>query len=1019
MLNEESPLPPFEDRKNIVEIKFAALIAEKNLAFETAQSILSFFQDLGEDPKVLKSMTMNRNKAPKIISNVLCVREQKQLVDKLQNTKFSIFVDKTSDVTNDKWMTFLVWYVDPKTLNVRTELLELIHLDASDCSAEKLFITFRNKMWKKQIPFENIVALSCDNASVMTGKHESFQTKLQQYCKNLITMPCPCHASALVANAACNAIPHTCEELLRKVASFISNSPKRVCIFSQFQKSFSFDGTCRKILKLSETRWLSRHACVARLNENWDVLLKYLQKEQFSEKSKSGAALLSMMQNPEIHAYLLFLEYILDAFNKFNAFFQTEEIKVHLLQSAAENLLKTVLKNVIKAPLLNFVSEGTINPLLACNRLFPDRVMVREACQDLDQLNQDHGEIVQSVYDNCLTFHNIAAKEIRDRLFIKDEFMSKLRIFEPKFTLQQEDEKNSPNNSVQDVLFVAQRFDGFDEEMLKEKWQSLNLDFASQQKTKIINLSFDEAWKTIMATKKVDGKYKYSVLRLKKFLNIHTTLLLQNIEQLQNKTRIIICTIDIHCLITLKCCAGCPTVFKTSNGFRKDIKKYYELQNTPLSNAPTHDINNDFAFVPDHDNNHAEINEDVDNFMYENNEDIKQNIFHYVTNLYLLKFPDLTITKILAAMSELIFPLLDNIVSIPDLNKREDLANKFKYSFENYLTKYGRNKFFKGDMNEPIQVSHGIRFDKKYDNETQRYKQIPITNTFTYIPLLKTLQFLWPSIGKFRFHIYIPGIFFDEFEVCNLLGSKTDIHKIEAFYFVINNFPMHINSTLENILLLALYYTANIKQFGLHPVLQKIINNIKILKTEGIFIESLNISIKGTLVSLVFDNLGGAMLLGMNEKNFNSFANQLDYANNDTINFYGIRSKSSLFNLTYFSPSINCNVDIMHDFLEGICQRDLDLHKRANLPSVICLNKLKTFNKWKLLMKEFNISLTLTDHIITHYIIKKIKKICFFLFIKNMCVCSLHFKQEDYITSTGKVIIFCFLFFLRFYKLFL
>ncbi|EGI69925.1 hypothetical protein G5I_01309 [Acromyrmex echinatior] len=33
---------------------------------------------LGEDPKVLKSITMNRNKAPKIIKNVLCVREQER-----------------------------------------------------------------------------------------------------------------------------------------------------------------------------------------------------------------------------------------------------------------------------------------------------------------------------------------------------------------------------------------------------------------------------------------------------------------------------------------------------------------------------------------------------------------------------------------------------------------------------------------------------------------------------------------------------------------------------------------------------------------------------------------------------------------------------------------------------------------------------------------------------------------------------------------------------------------------------
>lgn len=96
---------------------------------------------------------------------------------------------------------------------------------------------------------------------------------------------------------------------------------------------------------------------MVRLNENWDVLLKFLQEEQLSEKSKSGAALLSVMQNPEIQAYLLFLEYILDAFNKFNAFFQAEETKVHLLQSAAEDFLKTILRNV-KNSVIKFCFNG-------------------------------------------------------------------------------------------------------------------------------------------------------------------------------------------------------------------------------------------------------------------------------------------------------------------------------------------------------------------------------------------------------------------------------------------------------------------------------------------------------------------------------------------------------------------------------------------------------------------------------------------------------------------------------------
>jgi len=48
-----------------------------------------------------------------IIKNVLCVREQERLVAKLHNNKFSIFVDET-DLTNDKWIMFLVHYVNPQ-----------------------------------------------------------------------------------------------------------------------------------------------------------------------------------------------------------------------------------------------------------------------------------------------------------------------------------------------------------------------------------------------------------------------------------------------------------------------------------------------------------------------------------------------------------------------------------------------------------------------------------------------------------------------------------------------------------------------------------------------------------------------------------------------------------------------------------------------------------------------------------------------------------------------------------------
>ncbi|EZA53842.1 hypothetical protein X777_06646, partial [Ooceraea biroi] len=99
--------------------------------------------------------------------------ETERVIHNIQNTKFSIFIDETSDLTNEKWMTFFVRYVDSESLDVRSQLVKLIDIDARDCSAEKLFNAFQSEMYKFQIPFTNILSLSCDNASV-TGKHVSF-----------------------------------------------------------------------------------------------------------------------------------------------------------------------------------------------------------------------------------------------------------------------------------------------------------------------------------------------------------------------------------------------------------------------------------------------------------------------------------------------------------------------------------------------------------------------------------------------------------------------------------------------------------------------------------------------------------------------------------------------------------------------------------------------------------------------------------------------------------------------------
>jgi len=79
----DDSLLPFEERKKAAEIRYAALIADKNISHKTAEDILNFFQQIAKDLKVLENMSMGRTKCKNIISNVLCPVETDRVVDSI------------------------------------------------------------------------------------------------------------------------------------------------------------------------------------------------------------------------------------------------------------------------------------------------------------------------------------------------------------------------------------------------------------------------------------------------------------------------------------------------------------------------------------------------------------------------------------------------------------------------------------------------------------------------------------------------------------------------------------------------------------------------------------------------------------------------------------------------------------------------------------------------------------------------------------------------------------------------
>ncbi|XP_066592981.1 protein FAM200A-like [Prorops nasuta] len=505
----------FRDRVKIAEIRIATFFVEHNIPYSASAAMIDLFQSIGEEPLVLQAVKLGRAKLSKIVNNVVCREETNRLKRTLQNTKFSVFVDETSDITNDKWFSIMVRYIEPSTLEIQARLLQLINLDARDCSADKIFSAFNNELMKKQIPLAQALAIGCDNASVMVGRNSSFRTKILEKNSKVITVPCICHLSALAASAACRAIPSVHEEFIKNIATFIHGSPKRTAIFREFQNCFA--PKISSILRYAETRWLSRHKCIDRVLENWDILRAFL-LEQSSENNRQATQLYEYMQNVETKAYLHFLHFVLEKFNTFNAEFQSRETKIHLLQPKSIEILFSILSTFIKPALLKYVmmEEGCININFSNqnNIMDIDDINVGTDCEEYlqDKLLEESLTKIQvdDIKKNCLQFLIKSAEEIRNRFPFNNEFFENLTIFDYKTALFDSDR----DSSAAVLIKIGNIFDISNETDLKNEWFSLFYKESLDERIAWSKLSFDKMWIAICSQLTSEGIKKYPQLRL-------------------------------------------------------------------------------------------------------------------------------------------------------------------------------------------------------------------------------------------------------------------------------------------------------------------------------------------------------------------------------------------------------------------------------------------------------------------------------------------------------------------------
>ena len=258
---------------------------------------------------------------------------------------------------------------------------------------------------------------------------------------------------------------------------------------------------------------------------------------------------------------------------------------------------------------------------------------------------------------------------------------------------------------------------------------------------------------------------------------------------------------------------------------------------------------------------------------------------------------------------------------------------------------------------------------------------LPLKKTFVYVPVLKTLQRLLnrgdvidkvledtislPGHYKTTFdgsyfkenpllsgedQTISLGLYIDDFEVCNPLGTSRKKHKLCAIYWVIVNLPVKYRSSLSSIYLALLCKSVDTKTFGFDRVVEPLLRDLQLLENEGIYISRLGTSIRGTVLYVSSDNLGAHAFSGFQESfNVDKFCRFCSASRSDIqscsvqSNSFVLRTKESfnenvsrlrenehlksvegvkrdcvLNKLSYFHCVTGFPPDFLHDLLEGI-----------------------------------------------------------------------------------------------------
>lgn len=188
------------------------------------------------------------------------------------------------------------------------------------------------------------MGIGTDNAAVMTGVNNGVYKKLKDDIPHLILVKCVCHSLQLAVSHAAKAhLPRNLEFLIEETYSWFNKSSARQAAYRQILQLMNDNHDPLKIVRSSNTRWLSIETAVSRILDQWLELKTHFSIAKLNDKCYTAELLHQMFSDDVNYAFLSFLRPILVDVQKLNKSFESNDIDSTKLFNSLIFLLESLI----------------------------------------------------------------------------------------------------------------------------------------------------------------------------------------------------------------------------------------------------------------------------------------------------------------------------------------------------------------------------------------------------------------------------------------------------------------------------------------------------------------------------------------------------------------------------------------------------------------------------------------------------------------------------------------------------